>query len=88
MALNFRLKSKEEIPAGLESQYVESRDGGSVWVLDADGVVERAKLDEFRSTNVALLKEPDDLKKRFEGIDPDEFRRLAEEKRRLEETQR
>jgi hypothetical protein len=84
MALKFRLKSKEEIPAGLESHYVE-RDG--VWILDAEGVVEKAKLDEFRTTNVAVLKERDDLKKRFEGIDPDEFRRLVEEKRRLEEAQ-
>lgn len=84
MALKFKLKSKDEIPAGLETHYVE-RDG--VWILDADGAADKAKLDEFRSTNVALLKERDDLKKRFEGIDPDEFRRLADEKRRLEEAQ-
>jgi hypothetical protein len=84
MALKFKLKSKDEIPAGLETHYVE-RDG--VWILDADGAADKSKLDEFRSTNVALLKERDDLKKRFEGIDPDEFRRLADEKRRLEEAQ-
>lgn len=58
MALQFRLKSKDEIPAGLESHYVE-RDGA--WMLDADGAVEKSKLDEFRSTNVALLKERDDF---------------------------
>ncbi|MGD0614233.1 MAG: hypothetical protein ABSA69_02190 [Verrucomicrobiota bacterium] len=52
-----------------------------------DGAADKSKLDEFRSTNVALLKERDDLKKRFEGIDPDEFRRLADEKRGFEEAQ-
>jgi hypothetical protein len=82
MALKFKLKSKDEIPAGLEAHYVE-RDGG--WILDADGAADRAKLDEFRSTNVALMKERDDLKNRFDGINPDEVRKLAEEKKQLEE---
>lgn len=84
MALKFKIKSKDEIPAGLEAHYLE-RDGA--WVLDAEGVVDKAKLDEFRTTNVALLKERDELKARFEGIDPGEVRRLAEEKRKLEEVQ-
>ena len=47
------------------------------WVLDVDGAVEKSKLDEFRNTNVSLIKERDDLKKRYEGIDPDEVRKLA-----------
>lgn len=55
------------------------------WVLDVEGAVEKSKLDEFHNTNVTLLKERDDLKKRFEGIDPDQVRSLAEEKRKLEE---
>ncbi|MHB8523149.1 MAG: hypothetical protein ACYDH9_20685, partial [Limisphaerales bacterium] len=80
----FKVKSKDEVPAGLETHYVE-RDGA--WVLDAEGAAEKSKLDEFRTTNVALMKERDDLKKRFEGIDPDEVRRMAEDKRRLEEAQ-
>ena len=82
MALKFKVKSKDEIPAGLETHYVE-RDGA--WVLDADGAAEKSKLDEFRSTNVALMKERDDLKNRFDGINPDEVRKLAEEKKQLEE---
>jgi hypothetical protein len=72
------------VPAEQAALYVE-RDGA--WILDADGVVEKSKLDEFRTTNVALLKERDDLKKRFEGIDPDEFHQLADDKRKLEEAQ-
>ena len=84
MALRFKFKSKDEIPPEQAALYVE-RDGA--WVLDAEGVVEKSKLDEFRNTNVTLLKERDDLKKRFEGIDPDEVRKLADEKRKLEEAQ-
>lgn len=81
MALKYKFKTREEIPTELQSLYAE-RDGA--WTLDVEGVAEKSKLDEFRATNVNLLKERDDLKKRFEGIDPDEFRRLAEEKRKLE----
>jgi len=75
--------------------YVE-RDGA--WHLDVEGAVDpasveelrragKAKLEEFRATNVALMKERDELKQRFEGIDPEEVRKLADEKRKLEEAQ-
>ena len=84
MALKFKVKSRDEVPGELASHYVE-RDG--VLVLDVDGAVDRAKLEEFRNTNVVLLKERDELKERFAGIDPAEVRKLAEEKRRLEEAQ-
>src|SRR5215510_3888300 len=84
MAIKFKVKTKEEVPAELQALYSE-RDGELV--LDVDGVVEKAKHDEFRAANVALKKELEEQKKRFEGIDPDEVRKLAEEKRQLEETQ-
>ncbi len=84
MTLKFRVKAKEDVPAEQLPFYVE-RDGA--WVLDVDGAVDKAKLDEFRTNNVALLKQVDDLRQRFAGIDPDEVRKLAEEKRRLEEQQ-
>ncbi len=82
MALKFKYSSKDEIPAELVALYAE-REGA--WQLDCDGVADKAKLDEFRTNNVALLKQVEDLRKRFEGIDPDEVRKLADEKQRLEE---
>ena len=82
MSMKFKWQGKEQIPAEHQAFYVE-RDGG--WVLDVEGAVDKAKLDEFRSNNVALAKERDELRKRFEGIDPEEVRKLADEKRRLEE---
>ena len=81
MALKYKFKSREEIPAEHQSFYVE-RDGA--WLLDAEGVVEKTKLDEFRTTNLALKKERDEILQRFEGIDPDEVRKLAAEKQKLE----
>jgi hypothetical protein len=92
MALKFKFKSREEIPAEHVNLYVE-REGA--FVLDAEGVVEktrveelRSKVEEFRSSNVALTNENKELKQRFEGFDPEEVKRLGEEKRKLEEEQR
>lgn len=45
----------------------------------------RAKLEEFRANNIALSNELTDLKQRFDGLDPAEVRKLADEKRKLEE---
>ena len=84
MPLKYKCKTKDEIPAEHLPLYAE-RDGA--WVLDVDGAVEKSKLDEFRNTNVSLIKERDDLKKRYEGIDPDAVKALADEKRQLEEAQ-
>jgi len=84
MALKFRIKSRDEIPTDQQTLYVE-RDGA--WVLDVDGAVDKAKLEEFRSNNITLSNQLAEQKKRFEGIDPDQVRKLAEEKQRLEEAQ-
>jgi len=84
MALKYKVKLKDEIPAEQQSLYVE-RDGA--WTLDVDGAADKSKLDEFRTNNITLSNQLAEQKKRFEGIDPDEVRRLADEKRRLEEAQ-
>ena len=78
MALKYKYGKREEIPAEQAGFYVE-RDGA--FVLDAEGVVDRAKHEEFRQNNIALANQL----KRFEGIDPDAVRQLTEEKRQLEE---
>src|SRR5437899_1208311 len=85
MALKFKVKTKDEIPAEMAAHYVE-RDGG--WVLDAEGAAEKSKLDEFRTNNLALLKQIEEQNRKFEGIDPEAVRKLAEEKQRLEDEQR
>ena len=82
MALKFKFKSKDEIPAEQAGLYVE-RDGA--FVLDAEGAVEKAKLDEFRSNNLTLQKQLAELTQRFEGIEPDQVKALMAEKQKLEE---
>ncbi len=81
MALKYKILTREEIPAEHAALYVE-RDGA--FFLDAEGVTDKAKADELRDNNIALKKQIEDHTARFDGIDPDEFRRLAEEKRKLE----
>jgi hypothetical protein len=76
MPLKFKFKTREEIPAELQPHYVE-RDGA--WILDAESDGSKAKLEEFRANNIALSNQL----KRFEGIDPDEVRRLADENQTL-----
>ena len=82
MALKYKYAKREEIPAEQAALYVE-RDGS--FVLDAEGATDKAKADEFRTNNVALKKQLEELSARFQGIDPEEVRKLADEKRRLEE---
>jgi hypothetical protein len=84
MALKFKYKAKEEIPAEHLGFYVE-RDGA--FVLDAEGAVEKSRVDEFRNNNVTLKKQLDELLKKYEGVDPDEARKLLEQKQKLEEGQ-
>ena len=81
MALKYKFQTREEIPAEHAALYVE-RDGA--FFLDAEGVTDKAKADELRDNNIALKKQIEDHTARYDGIDPDEFRRLAEEKRKLE----
>ena len=82
MALKNKYANAGEVPAELKSFYVE-RDGAFHLDAERDG-----KIDELRQTNITVMKERDELKKRFEGIDPDAVRQLAAEKTRLEEEQR
>ena len=78
MALKLKFKDVKEIPAGDERHYVER---GGEWLLDVENDGSKAKLEEFRQNNIALSNQL----KRFEGIDPDAVRQLADEKRKLEE---
>jgi len=81
MPLKYKYTSKQEIPAEHQSLYVE-REGA--FYLDAEGVTDKAKADEMRNHNIELRKQIEERDARFNGIDPDEHRRLLEEKRKLE----
>ncbi len=82
MALKFKYQSKTEIPPEHLSLYAE-RDGA--FVLDAEGVVDKSKLDEFRTNNLSLKNQLAELNAKFEGIDPAAVKTLLAEKVKLEE---
>jgi len=82
MALKLKYASKAEIPTEDQRLYVER---GGAWVLDADGVVEKGRLDEFREANVGLRRQLEEMQARFAGIDPEAVRKVEAEKQRLEE---
>src|SRR4051794_22545424 len=78
MPLKFRYSKKEEVPAEQAGFYVE-REGQ--WILDAEGAVDKARLDEFRANNIKLQNE---LKK-FEGLDVEKARELLAKQAELED---
>ena len=80
MALKSKYQRKEEIPAEHAPFYLEHE---GTWLLDVDGGEDRVALDRLRRDNAALGKQVEDFKKRFDGIDPDEVRRMTEENRSL-----
>ncbi len=82
MALKFKYSSKAEIPPEHLSLYAE-RDGA--FVLDAEGAVDKAKVDEFRTNNLSLKNQLAELNAKFEGIDPVAVKTLLAEKAKLEE---
>ena len=82
MALKYKYSKREEIPSEQAGLYVE-REGA--FYLDAEGATDKVKADEMRNHNIELRKQLEQLNARFEGIDPEEVRKLAAEKQRLEE---
>jgi hypothetical protein len=84
MALKYKYAKREEIPAEQAGFYVEREDA---FYLDVEGAADKTKADEMRNHNIELRKQLEQLNARFDGIDPDEHRRLADEKRKLEESQ-
>lgn len=78
MALKSKYATAAEIPADQKPFYVE-REGA--WHLDADGVVPKEKLDEFRNNNIKLAK---DLE-RFKDVDPAKYQELLTAQQKAEE---
>jgi hypothetical protein len=77
MAIKFKAKTKDEIPAELQSLYVQ-REGE--FVLDVEGVVDKTRVDEVRASNIALANQLAEQKKRFEAIESEQVRTIAAER--------
>lgn len=75
--LKFICATKEEIPEGLESHYTEAN---GKWVLNCEGAVPTARLDEFRTNNVEMKKQLE----AFAGIDPVKAKELMDKADEIE----
>jgi hypothetical protein len=87
MALKFKISKLEEVEAQFHDLYEQDKDGYHLKVegIDLDAPT---KVKEFRTKNVDLMKENDELKKKYDGVDPDKFRELLNEKQNLEDKQK
>lgn len=81
MPMKFQLDSLDGLDvASLEKVlgqplYVQN-DEDKKYYLNVEGVVQKEKLDEFRTNNINLTNELTKFKADFKGIDPKEFHRL------------
>jgi hypothetical protein len=78
MALKYRIKKLEDVAEPLRPLY---RQEGDEFVLDAEGVVPKERLDEFRTNNIQLQQQLDKLK----DVDPVKYRELVEIQRQMSE---
>lgn len=81
MKPKFIYTDEAAIPPALKEFYTES---GGQWTLNVEGAVSADKLREFRENNITLTQERDALKKTWEGLDPEEVKRLVGIKADLE----
>ena len=77
MPIKFKAKTKDEIPSELQSLYVEQE---GAFVLDVEGAVDKARVDEVRATNTALTSQLAEQKRRFEGIESEQVKAIAAER--------
>lgn len=79
MAIKSVLESLDGVAESIAALYTKGADGK--YYLEVEGLVPKSKLDEFRDTNVKLMK---DMEK-FKDIDPVKYRELAETARKIQE---
>jgi len=78
MALKYKITKLEEVNENVRGLYKAEGDG---FVLDAEGVVPKERLDEFRTNNINLQQQLEKLK----DIDPVKYRELVDLQRQVEE---
>jgi len=84
MTLKAVVESLEGVPEPARPLYAE-KDGK--FHLQVEGLVPKARVDEFRDNNLALKRQIDELTARFDGIDPEVARKLAAEQAKLRDKQ-
>ena len=80
MALKGAYKSIDDVPEGLQD-FVTEKDGE--YVLQVEGMVPKANVNEFRDNNIKLQKELEKVQKKLAGVDIEEYTALKQEKQRI-----
>lgn len=78
MPFKYKLATLDGLP---EAHKILYKPEGSEFVLDAEGVVPKEKLDEFRNNNITLQQQLDKLK----DVDPAKYRELIKISKQVEE---
>src|SRR3954470_3982570 len=84
MKVKYKYEKQAEIPPEVTQLYAEQN---GAYVLNVEGAIDKGRVDEFQKEKISLLTQLDEVKKRYEGIDPDAVRALEAEKLKLEEQQ-
>lgn len=79
MKLQFKIAKLEDVAEQFRSLYAQGADGA--YYLAVEGAVDKAKLDEFRDTNISLMKKME----AFKDIDPNKVAELLENERKIAE---
>lgn len=79
MALKFSVDTLDSVEEAFRPLYVEE---SGKFVLDVEGAVPKAKLDEFRNNNIQLTKTLES----FKGIDPSKYTSLLELEARVKDS--
>lgn len=78
MGLKYQIAKLEDVPENVRSLYKQE---GTVYVLDAEDVVPKTRLDEFRTNNIQLQQQLDKLK----DVDPVKYAELIKIQQQVEE---
>lgn len=80
MVMKYVIQKLDEVAEPFRALY---KPEGEKFVLDVEGAVEKARLDEFRNNNIALQQQLDKLK----DVDPVKYRELIAIQKKVEEKQ-
>lgn len=79
MKLKFKIAKLEDVEEQFRGLYTEGGDGS--FYLSVDGAVDKTKLDEFRNTNIDLMKKLE----KYGDVDPSKLQELLENERKIQE---
>lgn len=83
MKLKFKVSDLNEVPEAFRALYIQQQDGS--FLLGVDGAVDKGQLDEFRSNNIGLSQQKEQLEQqlqqlstKFGDLDPEQAREAME----------